>query len=262
MQVDEAFPSPAAGLVGDPSGLALLPVGVPLQVAEVLPGVLHALGEEVPGRPARLERRAVALVAEGDATDVVRVVLGVPVPTLPGVATSTLDPRAASEAPARRASPGPTTVDRHVTAFHVVGEGALVALDQEAEADTTVAERAVLHETRGIAKLVPSGATDLPSCVRVGRGLGVALAGRQGAVSTQGQSYTVLVGAIRGRLVGPNVATLAATAVADLRGPRPTSGHALVGPSAEEATTWPVEHAVVGLPIPVVRAVEVEVVAA
>lgn len=81
-------------------------------------------------------------------------------------------------------------------------------------------------------------------------------------MAAQGQPYTVLVGPLRRRLVAPDVPSLATAAVAYLRRPGPTGGHAVVGAPTEEATTGAMKNVLVGLPLPVTRAVELEVVAA
>lgn len=232
MKVNDAFSSPATGVVVDPSRIRLRALGRTFQTAALPAGVVHALGEEVPRRPTGLKSRPIAQLAERDAPDVIRLVLGIPTVPLPRVIAPCRNPRPPSEAPVRGPTPALTASDRDVTAFHVVGEGALVALDQEAEADTTVAERAVLHETRGIAKLVPSGATDLPSRVRLRRRLAAFQATRHGALAAEGQTDTVLVGPLRRRLVGADVSALATAAVTDLRRPSPAVERAVIGAPA------------------------------
>lgn len=81
VEVDKPFPSPATGVVGDPSRLPLLPLGLatfPAEGTPILPGVVHAPREELPRRTTGLESRAVALMTERNASDELRVVLGVP----------------------------------------------------------------------------------------------------------------------------------------------------------------------------------------
>lgn len=167
---------------------------------------------------------------------------------------------AGREAPTRRPRPGPSTPHRHVTVVHVVGQGPLVPLDQDAKTDAAVAIGPFLHDARRVAKTVPVPSPDLPSRVRVGlRVVGSPVL--HGATPAKGKPYAVLVGPILMGLVRPDLPAPAATAITDRRGRAP-AGNASIGPFTEEAAPGTVVDAKVGLTVRLVpRPVVVEVVA-
>lgn len=152
-------------------------------------------------------------------------------------------------------------LDRHVALLHVVREGALVALNQDAEPNAALARRPVLHEARRIAEVIPRSAADLPSRVRLKRGLPAFLTVSNGALPSQGQPNTVLLGAVQRRVVVPDVSALLTATVADLRRARAAMGRTVIGAPPEETTPRPLEGVLVGLPLPSVLSFVVEMVA-
>lgn len=252
----------ATRVVGDPPGVLLRAALLPCDVPEVLPRVLHATRQDVPGVEPGLWVRAAGRVPEADAPRQVQVVLGVPVPPRPLLAARAAETGDEGEAAAWGAPSGPPTGHRHVTVVHVVGQGPMGALDQDAEADAAFAVGPILHDARRVAEAVPGAAPDLPSRVRVG----VRVEGPpvlDDVVAAQGQPDTVLVGAVLVGLRPPDLAPLAAAAIADRREATPASGDTAVGPLAQEAAAWALLDAKVGVAVlQLPRAVVGQVVAA
>lgn len=259
VEVDVAPGLAAPGVIGDPSGVLLRAPLLPCNGTEVLPGVLHAARQDVPGLVPRPWLRATGRVAEADAAEQVPVVLGVPTAPRPLLTAAAAEAGDGGETAAGRAPPAPPATHRHVTVVHVVRQGPMGTLDQEAEADAAVAVGPVLHDARRVAEAVPSATPNLPSRVRVKlRVEGPPIP--DDVVAAKGQPYTVLVGAVLVGLRAPDLAAPAAATVADLREAAPASGDAAVGPFAEEAAARAVLDAKVGvavlqLPRPVVRQV-------
>lgn len=75
---------------------------------------------------------------------------------------------AGGEAAAGRCRSASPATNRHVAVIHVVGQGSLVPLNQDAKADAAVAIEPILHDARRVAQAVPVPSSDLPTRVRVG----------------------------------------------------------------------------------------------